>query len=59
MTKKKRPSIDDYMTVPQAIAALPVSKPTVYYWIRLGQLPCEFIGETKVVLKKDVLALSK
>ena len=53
--KKKRPSIDEYLTIPQAIELLKVPKPTVYYWLKIDQLPSDFIGDTKIVLRKDAL----
>jgi hypothetical protein len=57
MTKRKRPSIDDYMTIPEAVDSLDIPKATIYYWMKIKQLPCDKIGKTKVVLRKDVLAL--
>lgn len=53
----KRPSIDDYMTIPQVVKFLGVPKATVYYWIKFSTLPADFLGETKVMLRKDVMTM--
>lgn len=50
----KRPSIDDYMTIPEAIRYCSVPKATFYYWMKIGELASDFLGDTKVVLKTDV-----
>ena len=52
--KNKRPSIDDYMTIPEAIEFLDVPKATVYYWLKIKQLASDYLGETKVVLITDL-----
>ncbi len=60
MARKKRASIDDYLTIPQAIDFLEmVSKPTVYHWIKCGDLPSDLLGATKIVLKMDLISVKK
>ena len=53
MSKKKRASIDNFMTIPQLVAFLKQPKPTVYYWLKINKIKWEWFGEVKVVLKKD------
>ena len=59
MAKKKRASIDDFMTVPQVIKFLSLPKATVYYWLKIDELPWELFGEVKVILRKDAESFKK
>lgn len=53
-SKKKRPSIDDYMTLPAAFEHFKIPKATFYHWVKFGDLASDMIGATKIVLKTDV-----
>jgi len=55
--KKHRPSVDAYVTVPEAIEQLGVKKTTMYHWIRTDQLPSDYIGDTMIILRKDLMSL--
>lgn len=57
--RKKRPSIDDYMTVPQVIDFLELPKATVYYWLKVNELRWEWFGQVKIVLEKDAILFKK
>ena len=55
----KRASIDDYFTIPQLIEFLDVPKPTVYYWLKIGDITSDKMGHVQIVLRKDAKAYKK
>lgn len=55
----KRPSIDDYVTIHDAVNMTGIPRSTVYYWIKIGELNFELLGKTKIILKRDIKNLLK
>lgn len=55
----KRPSIDDYMTVPKATVYLGIPKATLYHRVKYGELKSDLIDDVIVILKQDLKAYKK
>lgn len=55
----KRPSVDDYMTIPEVVDFLNESKPNIYYWMTVNKMKWDLLGATKIMLRKDVIKFKK
>ena len=56
---KKRASIDDYFTIPELIEFLKCPKPTVYYWLKIRDIPSDALGHVQVILREDAKAFKR